>query len=155
MIIISILGIIWGFSILNDGVGAEKPVGLGIVGVSWFLGGIFDTEHPINIFLGLLVILIAVFWGMAYSENENNGTNARRRVQELQQISKEYDEAVQSQEKGEPWKVRYATYPCPRCGHYKVRNANREDKRLSVAFWGAASNAIGKTYKCEHCGEMW
>ena len=67
----------------------------------------------------------------------------------------QYNQAIQSQQSNTPWTIRYAIYPCPHCGHYKVRCANWEDKRLSVAFWGAASSKIGKTYKCEHCKRMW
>ena len=70
-------------------------------------------------------------------------------------LEREYQQAVASQTASEPWAVRYSIHPCPYCGHYKVRFAKWEDKQLSVAFWGAASSAIGKEYKCEHCGKMW
>lgn len=92
---------------------------------------------------------------MVFSQNEKDGTNARRRAAELEQINREYEQAVESQQPGEPWKVRYATDPCPYCGHYKVRCAKWEEKQFSVAFWGIASSKIGKQFKCEHCGEMW
>lgn len=74
---------------------------------------------------------------------------------EANQIACEYKKAVESQQAGEPWRIRYATHPCPHCGHYKVRSANWEDKKLSVAFWGVMSDAIGKSYKCENCRRMW
>lgn len=71
------------------------------------------------------------------------------------QLDREYKEAVASKNSTTPWAVRYSTTPCPYCGHYKVRYAKWEDKRMSVAFWGAASSKIGTNYKCEHCGQMW
>ena len=76
-------------------------------------------------------------------------------AEEQELIKHEYQQALDSQHYNEPWTVRYATYPCPYCGHYKVRSAKWEDKQLSVAFWGIASSAIGKEYKCEHCKNMW
>ena len=55
-----------------------------------------------------------------------------------------------------PWDTKYYNYPCPYCGMYKVRPAKWEDKRLSIAFWGAiASSKTGARYKCESCNRMW
>lgn len=54
-----------------------------------------------------------------------------------------------------PWVTQYYNYPCPNCGAYKVRPAKWDDKSLSIAFWGIASDKIGKSYKCENCGRMW
>lgn len=71
------------------------------------------------------------------------------------QINAEYAAAIASQKRTEPWAIRYSTSPCPYCGHYKVRYAKWEDKKMSVAFWGVASSAIGKNYKCEYCNRMW
>ena len=126
-----------------------------IFGIIFLLIGIFDTEHPLNLLIGIILIIIGLVQQSVYNENERNGTNARRRLEELEQIERERQQAILSQQAGEPWKTRYATYPCPHCGHYKVRYAKWEDKRLSVNFWGAASSAIGKEYKCEYCSKMW
>ena len=79
--------------------------------------------------------------------------NIRKRQQEG--LEREYQQAVASQQASEPWTVRYSTHPCPYCGHYKVRYAKWEDKQMSVAFWGIASSAIDKHYKCEYCKKMW
>lgn len=84
---------------------------------------------------------------------EKDPETIRKRQQEM--IEMEYRKAVASQQASEPWTVRYSTHPCPYCGHYKVRYAKWEDKQLSVAFWGAASSAIDKHYKCEYCKKMW
>ncbi len=81
------------------------------------------------------------------------GEESRKRENTI--IAQEYKEAVASNESGSPWQIRYATYPCPYCGHYKVRSAKWEDKRMSVAFWGAASSKIGTNFKCENCNMMW
>ena len=84
----------------------------------------------------------------------------KKRRQEMQErkqkmLENEYQQAVASQQASEPWTVRYSTHPCPYCGHYKVRYAKWEDKQMSVAFWGMASSAIDKHYKCEWCKKMW
>lgn len=71
------------------------------------------------------------------------------------ELEEEFMAAVESQSRTEPWAVKYSTSPCPYCGHYKVRNAKWEDKQLSVAFWGVASDKIGKHYKCDYCKKMW
>lgn len=86
---------------------------------------------------------------------EITGKNNPKSEAELKQIDEEYEEAIASHQAKEPWRILYALEPCPYCGHYKVRNAEWEDKRLSVAFWGIASNKIGKKFKCEKCGKMW
>ena len=150
--ILGLLIAIFGFYLMSNG---GSFIGLGIAGFGWFLSGLFDSEHPANIAIGLIIIAIAFIWGAVYSENEKNGTNAKRRLEELEKIENERQQAILSQRAGEPWRTRYATYPCPHCGHYKVRCAKWEDKRLSISFWGAASSAIGKEFKCEHCGKMW
>ena len=62
--------------------------------------------------------------------------------------------AIESQKNAAPWE-RYYSYPCPYCGHYKVRPSKWDDKRMSVAFWGIHSQKIGKQYKCDYCGSMW
>lgn len=70
-------------------------------------------------------------------------------------IEQERQFAIASQQNDSPWAIKYCTYPCPHCGHYKVRYAKWEDKKASVAFWGIHSSKLGTNYKCEHCGEMW
>ncbi|MBQ6885624.1 MAG: hypothetical protein IJN56_07835 [Clostridia bacterium] len=70
-------------------------------------------------------------------------------------IERERQIAIASQQNDSPWAIKYCTYPCPHCGHYKVRYAKWEDKRASVAFWGIHSSKLGTNYKCECCGEMW
>lgn len=149
--IIGMLLALGGLNVLCKGGGSDKPIGLGIVG----LGFLILPGSIISKMIGGFIILVAIIWGIVYSQNEKDGTNAKKRAEEQRQIQREYEQAVASQEPGEPWKIRYATDPCPHCGHYKVRYAKWEDKRMSVAFWGAASDKIGKLYKCEHCGEMW
>jgi len=40
----------------------------------------------------------------------------------------------------------------------KVRNATWDEKSTSVAFWGEASDKIGKQFICDNCmsnGELW
>ena len=155
MSIIGLLIALLGFYMVNKGSGADKPVGICVIGIGWFLIGLFDLEHPINMLIGGIIFVVGLLACKVWVNNENDGTNARRRADELEQIERERLAAIESQKEGEPWRIIYATYPCPHCGHYKVRSAKWEDKRASVAFWGSASNAIGKQYKCEHCGEMW
>lgn len=154
LIVLGIGMALFGFYCLSKGLGSDKPLGMGLIGVGMLFCSMGE-EKPAGMLLSVVFIIIAVIWALIYRENERNGTNARRRVEELRQIDREYDEAVASQQPGEPWKIVYATEPCPHCGHYKVRNAKWEDKQLSVAFWGVASSKIGKSFKCEHCGEMW
>ena len=60
------------------------------------------------------------------------------------------------QNEGAPWSRRYYTLPCPYCKHYKVRPANWDDKKVSVAFWGPyMSSKLTDHYKCENCKKMW
>lgn len=70
-------------------------------------------------------------------------------------IENERQIAIASQQSNAPWAIKYCTYPCPHCGHYKVRYAKWEDKKASVAFWGIHSSKLGTNFKCEYCGEMW
>ncbi len=129
-------------------------------------GWIFGLLLLIFLLVCIIIICIAypiigalvgfgIICGIVHYMNEKNGTNEKRRQKEFEQIGKEYEEAVESQKSGAPWAKRYSTHPCPHCGHYKVREATWDDKRYSVAFWGAASSKIGTRYKCDHCGNMW
>ena len=133
---------------------ASQPWGCVALGLAFMLspGG---SMPIIGIIMGFVMIVIGIIWSMVYSSNEKNGVNEQKRIAEQAQIQKEYEEAVDSQFAEEPWAIRYSTSPCPYCRHYKVRHSKWEDKRYSVAFWGAASDKLGKQFKCEHCGEMW
>ena len=127
----------------------SKDFVFGIVGIILII--LFFIAFPT---LGIIAAIGLVCW-IIHEVNEHNGTNEKRRQKEFEQIGKEYEEAVESQKAGTPWAKRYSTHPCPHCGHYKVREATWDDKRYSVAFWGAASSKIGTRYKCDHCGNMW
>lgn len=104
------------------------------------------------VFLMIAIIVAAVYAINFISRLGNHGPSA---AEEQELIKHEYQQALDSQHCSEPWTVRYATYPCPYCGHYKVRSAKWEDKQMSVAFWGMASSTIDKHYKCEWCKKMW
>lgn len=78
----------------------------------------------------------------------------QRAIEQQRILQAEKEAAERSQLSGAPWE-RYYTYPCPYCGHYKVRPATWDDKKMSVAFWGPHSPKAGKRYKCEHCKQMW
>ncbi len=77
--------------------------------------------------------------------------NARRN----RTLAYELEQAEASQRNSSPWGVKYYTSPCPYCGHYKVRNMNWDDKRMSVAFWGAYAPKVGKHYTCDNCKQYW
>ena len=125
-----------------------------VMGLLFLIGGISGGNAG-SILIGFGFLGYVFVREALWLENEKNGTNAKRREEEQKQINREYIQAVESHNSPEPWATRYATEPCPYCGHYKVRYAKWEDKRLSVSFWGSHSLAIGKNYKCEHCGKMW
>lgn len=132
-----------------------QPVGLGFVGFGCFLATVADPDGVKfgGIIFAIVIIAIAVFWTKHVYEKYN--PDRQKSEAEQQQIKKEYNEAVLSQQASEPWTIRYSTSPCPHCGHYKVRYAKWEDKRAHVLFWGATSEKIGTNYKCENCRRMW
>lgn len=47
------------------------------------------------------------------------------------------------------------TRTCPRCGKHAGHPISEHRKTASIAFWGLASNKIGKTYECDNCHYMW
>lgn len=71
------------------------------------------------------------------------------------ELALEREMAEASQKDPSPWSVKYYTFPCQYCGHYKVRPATFDDKRVSIAFWGILSHKIGKRFKCDRCGKVW
>ena len=139
---------------LKNPADGNGPLGIGLFGIA-ILFAPKGSNPAAGFVLSGVFILIAVVWHLSYREHEKDGINAKRRAEEASQIEAERQRAIASQESSSPWEVRYAVEPCPYCGHYKVRSAKWEDKQLSVAFWGVASSAIGKEYKCEHCKKMW
>lgn len=163
----TILSLIWPFLLMLFGAAFFVITCIG--------GGFF------YIFMGLLLGAIFILGGIGFFEDnkdkyelarsdfdeyrrriiarqdavaESKSPETKQRIRQ-QQIELERIQAENSQRASEPWTVRYATYPCPYCGHYKVRAAKWEDKQVSVAFWGIASSKIGKNYKCEFCKRMW
>lgn len=124
--------------------------------------------------IGLMLLMFALaficFGVSAFFENRANkygeAAYGKERWKEICEKRKEYNSeenviererlaAIASQRSSEPWAIRYSTSPCPYCGHYKVRYAKWEDKSMSVAFWGIASQKLGANFKCEHCTRMW
>lgn len=143
-----------GYFCLKHPAGGNGPLGVGLFGIAILLAP-KGSEPAAGFLLGGAFIIAAVVWFIIYQGHEKDGTNAKRRAEEVLQIEEERKKAIASQKSDSPWETRYALEPCPYCGHYKVRYAKWEDKQLSVAFWGAASDKIGKYYKCENCKEMW
>ena len=79
-----------------------------------------------------------------------------RAVQKAQELQAEKEAAELSQSNTAPWEKKYYTYPCPYCGHYKVRYANWDDKKMSVAINGYRhSTKVHKKYICDNCKHMW
>ncbi len=76
-------------------------------------------------------------------------------LEEEKILKQEKKYAEYSQSSDNAWGTKYFTDPCPHCGHYKVRYAKWEDKQLSVAFWGVASDKIDKDFKCDYCKKIW
>lgn len=52
------------------------------------------------------------------------------------------------------WQERL-TRTCPRCGRHAGHPLNEFEKKVSISFWGYASNKWGKSYKCDACDYMW
>lgn len=118
--------------------------------IFWVLVGIIACAAIIGIGVYLINFIDKFFGSLDLGKHKISA------AEEQEIIKHEYQQALDSQKLfDEPWTIRYATSPCPYCGHYKVRYAKWEDKQLSVAFWGIASSAIGKEYKCKHCKNMW
>ena len=129
-------------------------------------------QGKISLILGIIALIATIIWfcyqlyryslskrnAEKYSEIRNaEYERAReRREQEQRIIEGERLYAEQMRDEGAPWDRRYYTFPCPYCGHYKVRPANWDDKKVSVAFWGPyASQKLTDHYKCENCKKMW
>ncbi len=125
----------------------------------------FDTDAKIALFLTILflilhwVALLLLFFVAAISQpsvqEKIEANAAKARTINQMNIDMEYQQAIASKKLTDPWAIRYATSACPHCGHYKVRQATWDDKKLSVAFWGAASDKIGKSYICDNCKSVW
>ena len=137
---------------------------IGIIGYIWFR--IADPSPYDDIYYNFLFGLAAFPWFFIPSYliyrfvrycylHQDQEMIKKKEEQEQLIIDFEYQQAVASQKLTEPWAKRYELSACPHCGHYKVREANWDDKRISVAFLGAASNKIGKSYVCDHCERMW
>ena len=95
--------------------------------------------------------------GSVYKRGEglNSSTPVTGSTGYVTKTKKEKEYAEQSQRDSTPWAKKYMTSPCPYCGHYKVRPANWEDKKLSVAFWGIFTPKLSKRFICEHCKQTW
>lgn len=134
------------------------PITLFIGGIAFLIMGLASEgfeDQSTFIWGGVIATIVGLGWYWKYKADERDGVFERERQQELLQIEREREQAIESQNQTTPWAKKYMTSPCPYCGHYKVRWAKWEDKQMSVAFWGGASSKIGTNYKCEHCGKMW
>lgn len=113
----------------------------------------------------LLISFVCYIFGWAdYSDKKKNLYNyylkAERNNKQYHQNQEKRAEEIRMEKylaenkSPESWNP-YIAKPCPHCGHYKVRSATWDDKRMSVAFWGVHSQKIGMRYKCDNCGNMW
>jgi len=85
-----------------------------------------------------------------------NLSKEERQIREAEKIEQERKEVFNSYSPLRPeWDRKYFRDPCPHCGHYRVRYANWDDKKISVAVWGIGSSKISKKYYCENCRQMW
>lgn len=100
---------------------------IGVIAVIVGIVGIFSGE---GFGLGLLCILVGSFfiWGEVSTANDN-------------QMRHENDYGKVAR--------------CYKCGSIRVYAMTYDDKRESIAFWGAASTKIGKRYHCDNCGNEW
>lgn len=119
------------------------------------------------VFVIIVLVIFGLFsvleWGQ-YSYDKKNPFQYYKRMEEEINNAKEYDKKraeeirmekyLAENKSKESWNP-YIAKPCPNCGRYKVRYANWDDKRMSVAFWGAHSQKIGKRYICDNCKNMW
>ena len=119
---------------------------------------------PFVVIVYIASIIIYALEQATYSDNNKNSyqyymnvekqlaqnkVNAEKRVQEIK-----YEKYLAENKSPESWNP-YIAKPCPHCGHYKVRSAKWDDKKMSVAFWGIHSQKIGKQYICDNCKNMW
>ena len=44
---------------------------------------------------------------------------------------------------------------CPSCGSTNISNIGFSERAVSTGLWGINSGKIGKTHKCNNCGNMW
>lgn len=154
--------------------GDIDPIGLLCIllaGLLWVMANKMEMR-PIVSYILIAIGICIILYDFLECEDKNNHPEAHAKWKEEQvkmrrekekearerleeQLQNEYEYAVYSQNNGAPWDKKYMTDPCPYCGHYKVRYSKWEDKQISVAFWGGASDKIGKIYKCENCNRMW
>lgn len=152
-VLLFIILAIWGVFVWAELYHGQKsvftPIGFIVLGI---IGLLMGEDGAL---WGIILLIVGVAWFIKYKSDEQSGVHEMERERERQQIEIERQNAIASQQKKEPWAIRYMIFPCPYCGHYKVRYAKWEDKQFSVAFWGVASDKLGKNYKCEHCQRMW
>lgn len=44
---------------------------------------------------------------------------------------------------------------CPKCHSADIRKVDSFERSVDTYVWGLGSGKIGKSYKCNHCGNMW
>lgn len=96
----------------------------------------------IILFVGLMTA--AICWSVLTERKE--GT----RHAEMEQIDQEYREAVDPEASRA---TRYEMFPCPHCGHYRLRPIDQSGDGLPEASAGAGEE--GRSFRCEHCGKTW
>lgn len=124
-----------------------------------------DFSLPPSFIVIMVISLICFIYGICdWSGKEKNlykyYLNVERNIEQYQKDQAKRAEEIKIEKylaenkSPESWNP-YIAKPCPHCGHYKVRAATWDDKKMSVAFWGVHSQKIGKRYKCDNCGNMW
>lgn len=131
----------------------------------WIFGHNFLKTSKIVFAIVLLIYFICIAVSYHHTTPEYAETQARKERARInsriyaykmeKRIIEEEKEDAEYRIRTNPLAAKYYAYPCPHCGHYKVRNMTWDDKRWSVAFWGMWSSEIGKHYVCDKCGKEW
>lgn len=53
------------------------------------------------------------------------------------------------------FKGNFSVAKCPSCGSTNISKISTLNRAFSVRLFGLASSKIGKTHKCNSCGNMW
>ncbi|MEA4929359.1 MAG: zinc ribbon domain-containing protein [Candidatus Limiplasma sp.] len=128
-----------------------------IILVVWFLLVYFGDEGKYSTFfiIGPVVLLFhRMYWHNDYKPSLDKYN------QFLEMGETQYREAQVQQRKQEAVKQRYDAMinppvRCPSCGSTDKEQITALNRVVSVGALGLASNKIGKSWKCKHCGHMW
>lgn len=108
---------------------------------------VFKWVLELLVFIGIPLAFYLPFYNKQIKEYEYQFYHPEEYLEKQEEEGKRYYDSLQKRVSNLP--------KCPSCGSTNISNIGFGERAVSTGLWGINSKKIGKTHKCNNCGNMW